>query len=110
MATQQGQISIAAGEDADEVLTMYDNTGSTTVNINGWSLTLTATYPGGATVVTKSSPTEISVASPLSCQATIHFLAADTVDLPPGYYDFQIRRTDSGTVGEVTAGTLMLTD
>ncbi len=109
MATQQGQIMIAAGEDAVETLSMYGSDGSSTVNITGWTLEFVASYPGGADVITLTSPATITVASPLPYQALLNFARADTVDLPPGYYDFQIRRTDVGAAGETTTGTLMLT-
>ncbi len=108
MPTQLGQIQLAAGEDAIETLSIYGTDGSTTIDITGWSLEFVATLPGGATVITLTSPATITVASPLAYQALLNFASADTVDLPPGYYDFTIRRTDAGAVAEVTDGTLML--
>ncbi len=100
---------IAVGEDALETLSMYDSAGTSTIDITGWTLEFTASYPGGLTVITLNSPAEITVASPLPYQALISIAAADTVDLPPGYYDFSIRRTDAGANGETTTGTVMLT-
>ncbi len=108
MSTQQGQIMIAAGEDAIETLSMYGS-GTDTVDITGWTLEFVASYPGGADVITLTSPATITVASPLPYQALLNFASADTSNLPPGYYDFQIRRTDAGANGETTTGTLMLT-
>jgi hypothetical protein len=109
MATVQAQIVFGVGEDVQEVLTVYNSTGQSTVNITGWAMNFTATYPGGLSAVTLSTGAgTIAAASPLPCQATLTFASAVTASLPPQYYDFEIRRTDAGSNGEVTTGSLLL--
>ncbi len=109
----QAQFGFAVGEDVVETVNFYGPDGTTTVSVSGWALELDVTNPGGITVITKSTAAgNIAAATPLPYQASVTFSAGDTTVstlTPPGYYDFQVRRTDAGSRGETTAGTLFLT-
>ena len=110
MATQQQQITFAVGEDVSDTMTMYNQDGSSTLSVTGWALELVVSIPGGANLFTLSTAAgSMTAGSPAPCYALIHFADSVTVNVPPNYYNFSIRRTDAGFIGETTTGTLMLT-
>lgn len=110
MATQQQNIEIAVGEDSLQTLTMLNSDGSSTISISGLSMTFVASYPGGTEVVTLSTAAgSMTAGAPAPCNALLDFSSTMTVNLAPGYLDFQIRVINPGQNTETTTGTLVLT-
>jgi hypothetical protein len=110
MATQTQHLQWAVGEDVSDTLTMYGPDGVTTVSIAGRSLTFTASLPGGAPVITFSTAAgSMTAGLPQVCNALIFSASSITLNIPPGYFDFQIRTVDVGANTETTVGTLVLT-
>ncbi len=93
--------------------TIYQSDGTTAQNITGWALEYVLCLKGESTaLITKSTGGNglaITDASNGVCQVTID--AADTLPLEGAnvpLYDYEITRTDSGSKGLLTFGTVVL--
>ena len=93
------------GDDRTLRFTIYADTTGAAQDITGWTIQFKmAATVGGAAVVTKSA----TLTTPASGICSVALLAADTSGLTSGTYFYELKRTDSGNVGDLAHGIFVL--
>lgn len=97
------------GNDVDVVIVVRDEAGVVR-DLTGSTVKFAMATDRAATpVLTKTTPTEITLSDPLNGEFTVKFDPADTTGLEEGVYVFEAETTDaSGNIVAVTLGRILL--
>lgn len=98
------------GEAKNLVITCYQQDGKTALDLTGqalsWMLKASLNDPDASALVTKTTSAGITLTDPTNGVCTVTLAAADTVDLDPGTYHHELKRTSPSSV--LTYGTCVL--
>ena len=102
----QNTLTFARGEDIQ-----LDGSFPTVVNggINGWTMVFEVKVSPGGSSVAALFTSVATVVSSVDCTYTVPITSANTVDLDPGTYAFDLWRLDSGNFRHLAYGPLKLT-
>lgn len=97
------------GNDVDVAIVVRDEAGNLKDITNATVKFAMATDRAATPVLTKTTPTEITLSNPTNGEFTVKFDPADTTGLEEGVYVFEAETTDaSGNVVAVTLGRILL--
>ena len=79
-------------------------------SISGWAITFTVADSSGGTVrITKTVGSGITVSSAAEGLFQVAIASADTSALTPGRFEWEAKRTDSGSITYLARGNFILT-
>ncbi len=97
------------GNDVDIAIVVSDAAGAVKDISNATVKFAMAVDRESVPVLTKTTPTEITLSDPVNGEFTIHFDPPDTTNLAEGMYVFEAETTDqSGNIVAVTLGRILL--
>lgn len=83
-------------------------TMSPATSISGWTLAFTVRNSDGTLMVSKTTASGITITDAGAGIFTIALATADTGAIPPGVYDFDVWRTNSGNETRLAYGPLVV--
>ena len=106
MSTVLQDIAFRVGEDVEIPASIFEADCVTPADITGWSVAFALHRDPGDTIVlvAKTTGAGITLTTPLAGVLTVTLAAADTADLHPGLYHYEIGRTGTGVAAVLTTG------